>query len=65
MDSDFRSRLFSASVDELRGDTLQKYSVVYAGICKDDYGIDEQECMGVEEFRMAMPCSVVVIQFNP
>ena len=21
--------------------------------------------MGVEEFRMAMPCSVVVIRFNP
>ena len=46
-------------------DTLQKYSAVYAGICKDDYWIDEQECMGVEEFRMAMPCSVVVIRFNP
>ena len=39
--------------------------VVYAGICEDDCGIDGQECTGVEEFRMAMPYSVVVIWFNP
>ena len=38
---------------------------MYNGTCKDDYGIDEQECMGVEEFRMAMPYSVVIILFNP
>ena len=34
--------------------------VVYAGICKDDYGIDQQECMRVEEFRIAMPYSVLL-----
>ena len=39
--------------------------VVYAGICKDDYGIDQLECTRVEEFRIAMPYSVVVIRFNP
>ena len=39
--------------------------VVYAGICKDDYGIDQQESTRVEEFRIAMPYSVVVIRFNP
>ena len=38
---------------------------MYAGICRDDYGIDEQQCTGAEEFRMAMPYSVVVIRFNP
>ena len=38
--------------------------VVYAGIWKNDYGIDEQECMRVEEFTIAMPYSVV-IRFNP
>ena len=38
---------------------------MYAGICKDDYGIDEQECTLVEEFRIAMPYSVVVIRLNP
>ena len=39
--------------------------VVYVGICKDDYGIDQQECTSVEEFRIAMPYWVVVIRFNP
>ena len=34
-------------------------------ICKDDYGIDQLECKRVEEFRIAMPYSVVVIWFNP
>ena len=38
--------------------------VVYAGICKDDYGIDQQECTLVEGLRIAMPYSVVVIRFN-
>ena len=39
--------------------------VVYATVCKDDYGIDQQEFKWVEEFRIAMPYSVVVIRFNP
>ena len=38
---------------------------MYAGICKDDYRIDQQECTRVEEFRIAMSYSVVVIRFNP
>ena len=38
--------------------------VVYAGICIDDYGIDEQGCTWVEGFRIAMAYSLVVIRFN-
>ena len=33
---------------------------MYAGICKDDYGIDQQECTRVKEFRIAMPYSLLL-----